>query len=441
VRALEQKDGMKAATRLGALTTSLLMTVAAAIVASPAGAADGPIPAGYRIVARESLEPGIDHLTLRRDQPAQTVHVARLAPGLGNRLRPVLSSDVLTGPASGPETTSSMCVRVRCVVGVNADFMGSGGTLVGAMISRGELVATPGIPHTQLNFDAAGRGSIGEGLDWRAQVSTSDGQAVGVQQVNRPLLGDGINLYSRRFGPSTLADADAVEVVLGLATTEVLPSGVTRVRTVTLRSGGNAPIGAGQVVLSGRGAGGQALAAFAQRAGRLDTSLLVQTAAAQSTGASPHLLNKGQIGYPSGNGDSFTQARHPRTMAGTTPAGETLLVTADGRQGGSTGLSLLEATSLMAALGATDAVNLDGGGSTTFVTGGAVRNQPSDGGERPVVSALMVVPVGQAAPLPAAQPVAPRTTPSDPASLLPDLLNPLLQPILNLLAGQPQPVR
>ena len=432
---------MKAAIRLGVLTSSLLMAVTTTIVASPAGAADGPVPAGYRIVARESLEAGIDHLTLRRDQPAQNVHVARLAPGLGNRLRPVLSSDVLTGPGSGPETTSSMCARIRCVVAVNADFMGSGGALVGAMISRGELVATPGIPHVQLNFDAAGRGSIGEGLDWRAQVSTPDGQAVAVQRVNRPLLGDGINLYSRRFGPSTLTDAGAVEVVLGLASTEFLPSGVTPVRTVTLRSGGNAPIGAGQVVLSGRGAGGQALAAFAQRAGRLGASLLVQTASAQSTGASPHLLNKGQIGYPSGDRDSFTQGRHPRTMAGTTPAGETLPVTVDGRQRGSAGLSLLEATALMAELGATDAVNLDGGGSTTFVTGGAVRNQPSDGGERRVVSALAVVPAGQATPLPAAPPAGPRTTPSDPASLLPDLLNPLLQPVLNLLAGQPQPAR
>ncbi|MDP1807159.1 MAG: hypothetical protein Q8K72_18425, partial [Acidimicrobiales bacterium] len=100
----------------------------------PAQAADGPIPAGYRVVGREQLEPGVDYLTLRRDQPAQNVHVARLAPGLSNRLRPVLSSDVMTGPAAGPETTSSMCARVRCVVAVNGDFAGPGGALVGAMV-------------------------------------------------------------------------------------------------------------------------------------------------------------------------------------------------------------------------------------------------------------------------------------------------------------------
>lgn len=433
---------MRAGTRIGAVTTSLLMAVAATVVASPARAADGPVPAGYVVVARQSLEPGIDHLTLRQDQPPQNVHVARLAPGVAARVRPVLSSDVLTGPASGPETTSSMCARTRCVVAVNGDFMGPGGALVGAMISRGELVATPGIPHAQLNLDTAGRSSIGEGLDWRAQVSTPDGQAVGVQQVNRPLAGDGINLYSRRFGPSTLTDASAVEVVLQLASADVLPPGTTAVRAVTLRSGGNTLIGPGQVVLSGRGAGGQALAGFAQRAARLGASLQVQTASAQSTGASPRLLKSGQISFPSANRDDFTQGRHPRTMVGITPAGETLLVTVDGRQSGSAGLSLLEASALMAGLGATDAVNLDGGGSTTFVTsGGTVRNQPSDGGERRVVSALAVVAPGQAAPLAATPPVAPRTAPTDPASVLPDLLNTLLQPVLNLLGGQAPPVR
>ena len=432
---------MKASTRLGALAGSLLMAVTATIVALPATAVDGPVPAGYRVVGREALEPGIDHLTLRSDQPPQNVHVARLAPGVANRLRPVLSSDVLTGPGAGPETTSSMCRRTQCTVAVNGDFMGPGGALVGSMVSRGEIVATPGIPHVQLSLDASGRGTIAEGLDWRAQVSTPGGQAVSVQRVNRPLIGEAINLYSRRFGPSTLTDAATVEVVLQLASAEVLPPGVTQVQAVTLRSGGNAPIGPGQVVLAGRGAGGQALATFAQVAAQRGASLLVQTAATstQSTGASPHLVNRGQPAYPAGATDSFSAGRHPRTMVGVTPSGETLLVTVDGRQSGSAGLSLAEAANLMAGLGATDAVNLDGGGSTTFVTGGAVRNRPSYGGERRVVSALALVPAGQAAPIPAGPPAGPRIAPTDPASLLPDLVNALLQPVLNLLAGQPQP--
>lgn len=430
---------MKAATRVGALASAMVTAVAATVVAMPARAVDGPVPAGYRVVASETLEAGIDHVTLRRDQPGQNVHVARLAPGVARRLRPILSSDVLTGPSSGPETTSSMCARARCVVAVNGDFTGPGGALVGSMVSGGELVTTPGIPHVQLNLDAAGRATVGEGLDFRAEVSSPGGQSVAASRVNRPLIGDAVNLYSRRWGPSTLTDASTTEVVVDLASTRMLPAGVTPVRAVTVRSGGNSPIGPGQVVLSGRGAGGQALVAWAQSALLRGASLLVQTASTQSTGASPHLLNKGRPGYPVADSDSFVQGRHPRTMVGITAAGETLLVTADGRQSGSTGLSLAEATNLMAALGAVDAVNLDGGGSTTFVTRGAVRNQPSDGGERRVVSALALVPASQVAPGPADPPSAARTAPTDVASLLPDLVNALLQPVLNLLAGQPQP--
>ena len=434
-------NGRRATTtaRVGAVVASLAVAVAATIVGFPAAnAADGPVPGGYRVVAREALEPGVDHLTLRQDQPGQNVHVARLAPGVATRLRPVLSSDVLSGPAAGPETTSSMCGRVRCVLAVNGDFMGSGGALVGSMVSRGELITTPGIPHAQLNLSASGRATFGEGLDFRAQVTTPDGQSLGVQRVNRPLLDGGVNLYSRRFGPSTLTAPGTTEVILQLPSAAVLPSGPTAVRAVTLQSGGNTSIGAGQVVLAGRGAGAQAVTAFAQRAVQ-GASLVVQTAALQSTGGSPQLLAGGQVAYPSGNRDAFTQSRFPRTMVGTTAAGETLLVTVDGRQNGSSGFTLLEATNFMAGLGAVDAINLDGGGSTTFVTGGTVRNKPSDGSERRVVSALALVPPAQAGTLPAQVPSEPRATPTDPASVLPNLVNSLLQPVLNLLSGQPQP--
>ncbi|HEV3402013.1 MAG TPA: phosphodiester glycosidase family protein, partial [Acidimicrobiales bacterium] len=69
----------------------------------------------------------------------------------------------------------------------------------------------------------------------------------------------------------------------------------------------------------------------------------------------------------------------------------------DGRQPGhSAGMTLAEAARLMLDLGATEAINLDGGGSTTFVVRGRVSNRPSEPpGERPVPSALVVLPVSR----------------------------------------------
>lgn len=89
----------------------------------------------------------------------------------------------------------------------------------------------------------------------------------------------------------------------------------------------------------------------------------------------------------------WVHKRNPRTLAGVDAAGRTVLVTADGRSTGALGLSIPESAAVAKALGLRDAINLDGGGSTTMVAGGGVINAPSDAtGERPVGDALLVLP-------------------------------------------------
>ncbi|OLF16100.1 phosphodiester glycosidase family protein [Actinophytocola xanthii] len=84
--------------------------------------------------------------------------------------------------------------------------------------------------------------------------------------------------------------------------------------------------------------------------------------------------------------------RNPRTIAGVDARGRILLVTVDGRGLSSLGLSIPESADVAAALGMRDAVNLDGGGSTTMVVGDRVVNTPSDAaGERPVGDAILVL--------------------------------------------------
>ena len=91
---------------------------------------------------------------------------------------------------------------------------------------------------------------------------------------------------------------------------------------------------------------------------------------------------------------AFVASRNPRTLAGVRPDGTLLLVTVDGRRRGwSAGVTLVEAARVMSYLGARDAINLDGGGSTTMTVGRRVVNRPSDrAGERPVSDALMALP-------------------------------------------------
>ena len=94
--------------------------------------------------------------------------------------------------------------------------------------------------------------------------------------------------------------------------------------------------------------------------------------------------------------DDFNTRRNPRTAAGRRADGTVLLVVADGRNKEAAGLTMRELQQVMAALGCRDAVNLDGGGSTTMVVRGAVVNHPSDNrrfdsaGERPVANVIIV---------------------------------------------------
>jgi hypothetical protein len=88
----------------------------------------------------------------------------------------------------------------------------------------------------------------------------------------------------------------------------------------------------------------------------------------------------------------FAELRHPRTMIGVTGDGTIWFVTVDGRQPTlSAGMTLVELRSLARRLGLMDALNLDGGGSTTMWVKGEVVNSPSDAaGPRKVSDALLV---------------------------------------------------
>ena len=99
-------------------------------------------------------------------------------------------------------------------------------------------------------------------------------------------------------------------------------------------------------------------------------------------------------------GGAGFRERNPRTAAGIARNGHRLiLVAVDGREYQNAGMTLRELGDLMVALGARDALNLDGGGSTTMVytdpdSAGRLRiaNHPSDKeGERTVGDALAIV--------------------------------------------------
>ena len=88
---------------------------------------------------------------------------------------------------------------------------------------------------------------------------------------------------------------------------------------------------------------------------------------------------------------TFTDVRHPRTLIGIDRRGSMWLVAIDGRQAHSVGMNFKELLALCDRLDLVDALNLDGGGSTTMVVNGGIVNKPSDAaGPRPVSDAILV---------------------------------------------------
>jgi exopolysaccharide biosynthesis protein len=91
------------------------------------------------------------------------------------------------------------------------------------------------------------------------------------------------------------------------------------------------------------------------------------------------------------SGQAFVQAKHPRTLIGLDRQGFIWLVVVDGRQPASGGMSFADLQRLADRLELTDALNLDGGGSSTMVVRGKIVNRPSDGaGPRAVSDAIGV---------------------------------------------------
>jgi len=114
-------------------------------------------------------------------------------------------------------------------------------------------------------------------------------------------------------------------------------------------------------------------------------------------GGGPVLITKGQV-KASSHEELFDAqsgispaSRQPRTGVGfNETSGILFLVVSDGRQVGAAGHTLSEFAALFQELGASEAVNFDGGGSSAMTGDGRLLNEPSGGSERPVFSVLCV---------------------------------------------------
>jgi hypothetical protein len=330
------------------------------------------VPNGYQVRARTVLHEGVEHLTLTYPDPAQTVHVAHIDPGAPVTVEAVSAHDAIPHRTADHELPSDMCRRVSCIAGINGDFHDPDSEQpLGGVISGGLMLRSPRAGYDQVTLDHDGHLHAGQ-LGWSGSLVASDGTSIPLGGVNVDRGADAVVLYTAAWGASTPAGA-ADEFVLRAAG-PIGTLGTTPVEIVATRAGsGEVPTDG--AVLSAGGSAGAALRGFAARTAQLRLETAVD--AVESLGAHPVLLRDGQRVFAD-VADGFTRLRNPRTLLGWNPSGEVVMVTVDGRNDDAEGMSLAQAADLLLGLGATDGVNFDGGGGTTFVVAGNVENLPSD---------------------------------------------------------------
>ncbi len=347
----------------------------------------------------ETIAPGIEHLEIRRGdftteaaRDRWIIHALILDPRRA-RLTLARAMDEIVGA----ETTSSLAARHSALAAVNSGYFRTTGTYrgepQGVLATKGKILSEPFGHHSALAISNAGqrtRAAIAR-IDFTAEIKVGRRQTHAVSGFNRPRAENELIVFTPEFHRTTLTKPDGAEIV------------VKRGRVVTVRDGaGSQPIPHNGYVLSASGTARQWAQAHLRRGARLELrSKLISDPPLPFTvdfiiGGGPRLVANGQFAAAeaeSFNAD-FRRQRHPRTAIGIRRDGRLVLLTVDGRQPKqSVGMTIEELATLMLELECRDALNLDGGGSTTMVIGSKVVNNPSDqAGERPVSDALLVSP-------------------------------------------------
>ena len=324
-----------------------------------------------------------------------SIHVVKV-----DRSNPQLEFHVVMGKAAAiglstlREQIKSLSADLgQPVAAINGDFWNEGspyeGDPSGLQVSEGELVSGPS-ERTCFWLDAAGNPHMTNVLSQFA-ITWPNGEVISFG-LNEKVTNNGAVLFTSRIGSSTRM-GKGLELVLeqGGSDSPWLPLrlGQTfKARVREVRQAGNAPLSQETVVLA-------LSSQLAARLPRIEPRQLLQISTATAPdlsgvktalGGGPTLVRNGRA-MPW----KIPPPRHPRSAIGWNDQ-SLFLVEVDGRQAGlSVGMSFPELADYMVKIGCTEAMNLDGGGSSTLWVLGQVMNSPCYGHERNMANSLILV--------------------------------------------------
>ncbi len=341
----------------------------------------------------EDIAPGIEYADYRllTEAGPLEIHVVAVAPHRSDvRVDGVLAND---GLSSRGETVGSMAKRTGAVAGINGDYFDIGNTNrpQNVVIRNGVLIQVPSKRYA-LAIGRDGVPHIAE-LAFSGEIVVGDRTMAldGIDELPPPH--GGISLITPAYG--RLHPQENVTLVALAPFEGTPPLARYRVLRVADNLSAQPPGYYAAIGLSDYGVVNPPNVNDVVDATG-DLTPIGLEAIETAIGGGPLILHDGAW-YDDADGPSGGEfsKRIPCSGAAITPDGRLLLVEVDGRQPeASVGLKRPEFSALMRALGATEGMAFDGGGSSTIVVrrvgdaNAAVANSPSDGIERPVGDGL-----------------------------------------------------
>jgi hypothetical protein len=354
----------------------------------------------------KQLHPGVEHAQIEHKLGSDPVKINLLRLDL-KKVR--LDVHHALDKAIGLETTSSIAKRKGAVAAINAGFFrldksswaGDASSLLkidGRIFSESNIGRIALTIKNEKNTTVAGIRPL---LPVSCGINVAGDDGYSVEGINREMKANEAILYTPDFGQHVSIGPDSIGIAIQ----------GQRIVSVSDKTGTIAIPPKGFVV-SAHGTLVDLFRDFAQSRARVSyycailsdrdpqfgppTTMVAQFSESEDVVSGvPQLIKDGKVDITweqEKANRSFVETRHPRTAVAKLKDGKFLMMTVDGRQPGvSVGMSLQELAEYLFSLGAVDAMNLDGGGSTTMFLDGKVVNTPSDKeGERKIGDVIVV---------------------------------------------------
>ena len=389
------------------LCTIIYLLLSTTVIAEAGGEKEALFP---------DLTQGLQIYRYNWDVETCVLYVAEMS-----RSEPTLHFEVALANAQvlGKESVRSMANRRnqrgdrRVIVAVNGgfgvlgDMRGYGGVLENLHIQDGELITQP--TDTEACFGVTESGEfLSSTVQMEASVQIGE-RTLQLGCINQRRLDEcQVTLYTPRLGESTRTNRRrGKEIIISGLPLPLTPNYKHAYRVEDVLSDGNSLIPRdGAILWFNARLRDPAVSEFkAGASGTLTLSLSPPewNTVQHAIGGRLRLLKNGEINQtiaemhnaekrhtPGKRTPVLNLSHEPRTALGYN-AEKLFLVVADGRQPKySTGLTLYELASILIELGATEAINLDGGSSSTFVVNDTVVNKPSGQQERDVLNAVFI---------------------------------------------------